>query len=289
MAQKIKVQDGNIVYSNTDPTQPVNMTVLGDTNVTNQLIVGSVNSPADGVISSGDGHPPTGPDPAYYTRLDIVAGNYGSLNLTQSSYTNSAITINGIQMPTGAVPLTKGMFLGATSSTSTEYLKFIIAYNPNDSLTEVELNLLYPTATAGQSVAGITILYTCVGTNQWRILGLPSSGTIAAPLNEIVYGTGPGTTSTVDLTYDSALGTLTVGPAGPATISSGISQALTIESDTSITLNTPGTIATGFVQFGSFASPPVPAANGMVYYDTFLDRFRGYQAGNWIDLIYNPV
>ena len=286
MSQKIKVQDGNIVYSNTDPTQPVNMTVLGDANVTNQLIVGSVNTPADGVISSGDGYP-AGVDPAYYARLDIIAGNYGTLNLSQSSFANSAITINGVQWPTGIIQPTAGMFLGATSSTSLEYKLFIIAYNPNDSLTEVDLNALYPTATAGQSVAGITVLYTCVGTSSWRILGKSTGG--AAPLNEIVYGTGPGTTSTPDLTYNAISGTLTVGPIGPSTISSSPSQPMIVASDTSITLDTPGTIATGFVQFGSFAFAPIPAANGMVYYDTTLDKFRGYQAGGWIDLIYSPV
>ena len=170
MSQKIKVQDGNIVYSNTDPTQPVNMTVLGDANVTNQLIVGSVNTPADGVISSGDGHP-AGVDPAYYARLDIIAGNYGTLNLSQSSFANSAITINGVQWPTGIIQPTTGMFLGVSALNVLEYLKFFIAYNPNDSLTESALNAGYPTALPGQCVFGPNVVYMCVASSQWRTLG----------------------------------------------------------------------------------------------------------------------
>jgi hypothetical protein len=171
MAQKIKVQDGNIVYSNTDPTQPVNMTVLGDTNVTNQLIVGSVNTPADGVISSGDGHPASGLDPAYYSRLDIIAGNYGTLNLSQSSFDNSAITINNVQWPTGIIQPIPGMFVGVSSLNTLEYLPFIYDTNPNDELNQTDLNLLYPDILPGQSVVGPSVVYMCISAGQWRILG----------------------------------------------------------------------------------------------------------------------
>jgi hypothetical protein len=188
MAQKIKVQDGNIVYSNTDPTQPVNMTILGDTNVTNQLIVGSVNTPADGVISSGDGHPATLTSAAYYAKLDIIAGNYGSLNLSQSSFANSLIKINNVQWPAGAVQPAPGMFLGVTNVDKLEYIFQQYAHNPSDSLTTSDLNTLYPNILPCQIVTGITVIYYYVGSGVWYTLGQggsSSSGTVTS-----VGGTG---------------------------------------------------------------------------------------------------
>ncbi len=330
MAQKIKVQDGNIVYSNTDPSQPVNMAILGDLNVTNTLIVGDLNAVDFGVIKSLPGTPDA------YSRLDIIAGNYGSLNISQTSSTNSVITINSVQWPNGDVHPQPGMVLGATSLNKLDYIPLIIAYNPNDFLSQEQLNVLYPLAISGQSVAGITVLYICVGEGTWRILGQPTI--ISKPLNQIVFGTGSGISSDAGLTFDNISQTLNiglsgsssieanvgepmiissdtsitllagnnselvvdnngnvyVGMAGPSIISSNVGQSMKIQSDTSITLsingansaivNNNGAIFSGFVQFGQYASAPSSPVNGMVYYDTTLGKFRGYESGAWVTL-----
>ena len=43
----------------------------------------------------------------------------------------------------------------------------------------------------------------------------------------------------------------------------------------------------GFIQFGSYSDAEIAfvvPANGMVYYNTTDNRFRGYQNGTWINL-----
>jgi len=60
MAQKILVQDGNIIYAASDPAYDVNFGVNGQVNVTKQITVGD-NIAAPGLISTpiGSGVPGT--------------------------------------------------------------------------------------------------------------------------------------------------------------------------------------------------------------------------------------
>lgn len=277
MAQKIKVQDGIIAYSASDPTEVLDLTVAGTVTVTNEITVGSVNSPIDGVISTGDG---TTLDRA---QLDITTGDYGDLIIKQSP-TGGKLFLNNAQWPTGAEMPQPGMYLGASNLNTLEYLSFALG-PADDSWTVSMLNSTYPTASAGQFVVGTTVLYMCISEGQWRTLGAAGSGSISAPLNQLVYGTGPSTTSSPGLTFNSTSGTLTVGSPGTASITANTGEALAVLSDVSITLDAPGIIATGFVQFGSFITAPASPANGMVYYDSTLNKFRGYENGSWVNLI----
>ena len=259
MTQKIKVQDGNIVYSNSDPTQPANMTVLGTATVTDEFTVGNINSPIDGVISTGDG------TLSSRARLDITTGLYGDLNIYQSP-TDGQLFLNNARWPSGATQPIPGMFIGSSALNELEYYKFVIANNPNDSLTSADLIALYPNAQTGQSVVGPTVVYQCVGTNSWRILGNGGGGG-AIPVNQVAFGTGSSLTSSSDLTFDPSTQILSViGTAGTGLISSEPSQALQLSSDVSITLTTNGINAlevspAGTVVAGPLSVGPVASAS----------------------------
>jgi hypothetical protein len=71
-----------------------------------------------------------------------------------------------------------------------------------------------------------------------------ASGSISAPVNEIVYGTGAGTTSDPAFTYDSGTDTLTIASAGPGLITTDAGQALTIQPGGALNLYS-GTNPTG--------------------------------------------
>jgi hypothetical protein len=58
-----------------------------------------------------------------------------------------------------------------------------------------------------------------------------SSGSVSAPLNQIVYGTGPGVTSDPDLTFNSATDTLSVGAAANGAITAATGFSISLESD----------------------------------------------------------
>ena len=198
MSQKIKVQDGTILYSgvpsNTNPLGEIDFGVNGQISVSNEIVVGSVNSPIDGVVSTGNG------SALQRARLDITTGAYGDLSIYQSS-TDGQLFLNNARWPSGATQPSPGMFLGASALNSLEYYPFTLAYTTNDSLTEADLNLFYPSAQPGQSVAGPTVMYMCVGFGQWRILGNatppPPSGTtppefvviLASPFSLLADGT----------------------------------------------------------------------------------------------------
>jgi len=169
MAQKIKVQDGEISYSNTDPSQPAELTVYGNANVTNRINVGSLNTAEPNVITAGDG------TASAYAALNIVAGQYGSVNLQQTSATaESQITINNVQWPSGAtLQALPGTFLGSTSLNKLEYLPFIAGSIPNDSLSAAALNSSFAAIQPGQYVLGSTVIYLYVGSGAWRKLSAP--------------------------------------------------------------------------------------------------------------------
>lgn len=72
------------------------------------------------------------------------------------------------------------------------------------------------------------------------------AGSISAPLNEIVYGTGSGVTSGPDLTFDSTTDTLVVGDASNGAITADTGFSMSLESDGgtySVTLEATGDIS----------------------------------------------
>jgi len=152
MAQKIKIQDGNIVYVASDPSYDVNFGINGQLNVTKELNVG--NDPlADGTIST-----PPGID------LNIVPD--GNLSLQPTS---GNILLNNVTWPLGT-PNPGDIIISETLG-NLNYRPLVLAIVGSDSLTTGQLNIAYPNALPGQTVAGPTVVYQCVGTGLWRILG----------------------------------------------------------------------------------------------------------------------
>ena len=64
--------------------------------------------------------------------------------------------------------------------------------------------------------------------------------------------------------------------------------AIASEYEIALTLRHKGAVFTGYVQFGSYTTTErdaLTAANGMVIYNTTLNKFQGYENGAWANLI----
>jgi hypothetical protein len=159
MAQKIKVQDGNILYVASDSTYDVNFGINGLLTVTKEIMVGD--------IALGLGTITTSPA----QNLTITTGLGANLLLQP----DAALILNGVQWPVAPISTSPGSYLGASALNTLEFYSFVFASSVSDSLTPglnpiTGLDFLYPTIQPGQVVVGPTVVYDNVGTNQWRIL-----------------------------------------------------------------------------------------------------------------------
>lgn len=162
MVQKVRVQDGNIVYTSTDDNQLINMGIKGNVTVTEQLNVGN-NPAADGIIrTAGSGN----------MVLTTVQG--GNIVLAP---VGGRVVVNNVLWPSSTTPYT-GSFLGVTSTGVLSYCPFIMGIESVDTLSDAELDIRYPSAIPGQSVLGPNVIYYCVGTagDKWRIVNAGNGG-----------------------------------------------------------------------------------------------------------------
>jgi hypothetical protein len=181
MAQRIKVQDGRVYYSASDPADDVNIGVAGQINVTKQVNVGDDPSAA-GLIQTPVN---SSADLIFRTSTDGI--DAGNIKFEPSAAGN--ILFNNVAWPDGSVVPVPGMFLGVS------------------------------------------------GVNTLQFLVPPGgSGSISAPLNEVVYGTGPGVTTDSDFVYDSSISTLSVGSVGTGEVKSNIGDALIVDGDLQLIL-----------------------------------------------------
>lgn len=159
MAQRIKVQDGRIVYESTDTSYDISMDVKGQMNVTKELNVGD-DPLADGIISTPDNSPV---DLIITTNTDGISS--GNLRLQPLGN----IILNNVAWPPASETPVPGMFLGVSSLNNLGFYSFALSpLAPNDNLSEIDLNILYPTATIGQFAIGPNVLYFCIGSGEWR-------------------------------------------------------------------------------------------------------------------------
>jgi len=157
MSQKIKIQDGIITYAASNPLDLLKFNVKGQLNVSDELTVG--NDPlVDGTITSPPG-----------SNINIIPGPGANL-LLSPGLTGGQISINGISWPAGSADPTPGYFLGASALNVLEFYPFVLAYNPSDTLSVIDLNTQYPTIQPGQKVIGPSTVYECVSFSTWRIL-----------------------------------------------------------------------------------------------------------------------
>jgi hypothetical protein len=163
MAQKIKVQDGIVVFETADPQYDVDFGISGSLNVETSAQIGTElqvgnNSLAAGTITTAPGQ-----------NLTLTTGTGGNLSLAPTGN----LLINNVQWPT-ATSTSAGTYLGASDSNTLQYFPFILAFTGIDTLTVSQLNSTYPSIQSGQSVIGPTVQYLCVtsptpGPGKWTI------------------------------------------------------------------------------------------------------------------------
>lgn len=160
MAQKIKVQDGIVVYSTPDPlATDIAFDIKGALDVTKQVTVG------DDPLASGQIHTPLNSSADLIISTNTDGFNPGG-DISLAPAAGGRILLNNITWPT-SVP-NPGQFIGTTSLGNLGFLNYLLTIVGSDSLTNSQLNILFPLALPGQNVAGPTVMYTCISTGQWR-------------------------------------------------------------------------------------------------------------------------
>jgi hypothetical protein len=96
------------------------------------------------------------------------------LNIHQHS-TGGSLLLNNARWPSGVVQPNPGMFIGVSALNELEYFPFVLGFNNSNTLTNIDLIGLYPSAVTGQSVVAPNVIYSCVGTHLWRALGQTSA------------------------------------------------------------------------------------------------------------------
>jgi hypothetical protein len=107
MVQRVKVQDGLIVYSSADPANEVEVDINGRLQVDTIVNVGT-DPTLDGLVTT----PGTG-------NLILSAGAGGNVNIKPTS---GNIFINDIQWPDGSVPATPGMYIGVSANNVLQFM-----------------------------------------------------------------------------------------------------------------------------------------------------------------------
>lgn len=169
MAKIVKVQDGNIVFSASDPAYSVDFGIKGQLNVTERVNVGDILLSESNISSTDD--------------IGININATGTGNISFNTDLTGGILLNNVLWPSGTP--TVGQFIGATSLGNIGYVPFLKGTAVSDTLTETQLNIDYPGTLPGQFVAGPATVYQCVNTDQWRTLGSGGGGGGATALNDL--------------------------------------------------------------------------------------------------------
>ncbi len=162
MAQRIIVQDGNILYAASDEADWVNFTVAGQVSVTKVLNVGD-DPTIDGVLSTPPG---SGVDIIISTETDGVTNG----NIRLEPVAGGSIVLNNTAWPDGTTTPNTGMFLGASGVNELQFYSFIFALNGSNSLTSSQLNSTYSAIQPGQVVLGPSVIYYFIGSGLWRLI-----------------------------------------------------------------------------------------------------------------------
>ena len=123
--------------------------------------------------------------------------------------------------------------------------------------------LIYSTTIPASSITGLATVATTGNYNDLTNKPVIPPA-ISAPLDQVVYGTGSGVTSSSTLTYNPSVNTLTVGASGPALITSDPGQSMRISGDTSVTLTTNSLDRLTINASGAFAVGGDTGTNGKV-------------------------
>jgi hypothetical protein len=151
MAQKIIVQDGNVVYQTSDPVHNINMDINGQLHVTKDLFVGD-DPLASGTITT----PTNGIDLILTTAPGILPGN---IRLQP----NGRIMLGNVVWPDLSIIPTPGMYIAVTGVNTLEFLPLPggvpsipdtqVAYGDPSNLLTSSTGLTYIAGTGTLSVA----------------------------------------------------------------------------------------------------------------------------------------
>jgi hypothetical protein len=229
MAQKIKVQDGVVVYSTPDPlTTNVAFDIKGALDVTKQVTIG------DNPSASGQIQTPAGSVVDLIISTNTDGFTTGSIKLEPAI--GGTIVLNGAVWPTTSP--TPGNFLAVSAPNVLSYSLLVLGIVGSDILNNSQLNLLFPAAIPGQTVAGPTVVYQCVSSGQWRA----SAGALGyTPVNKA------GDTMTGDLILNAdpttALGAVTKQYADAISAGVNVHEAARTSTTTTLAISSGGTIA----------------------------------------------
>lgn len=174
-------------------------------------------------------------------------------NLWENQFTDYNTLLNKPVIPTNSSFSFAGLSDTAKPSLPNGYVKW-------DS---TGTQLIYSTTIPASSITGLATVATTGNYNDLTNKPVIPPAT-SAPLDQVVYGTGSGVTSSNTLTYDSSVNTLTVGASGPALITSDPGQSLTISGDTSVTLTTSNLDRLSINAGGAFAVGGDTGTSGQV-------------------------
>lgn len=175
MSQKIKVQDGKIIYTTPDQSS-LDFQVDGDVLSTNSIVEDQITVGTDTIegqivvtgTPGGVGEITSG----ISGDLLLEPGAGGSLVLNGLASNSSSLKINNYYWPNTGANLPIGVFLGASSATTLQFYSFYITPNAtSNTLTNSQLNTQYPGAQPGQAVVGPSVVYLCVALGTWMVFG----------------------------------------------------------------------------------------------------------------------
>lgn len=159
MSQKIKLQDGKIVYETSDyafdPSSLIDFGVVGLLNVSHELNVGNDPLVDGGIYTPED------------RNLLVEPGTNGDIRLSTTG--TGKVVLNNVEWPSNSPGV--GKYLGAIDSTTLAFLDFMAGSVPSDVYTPAMLDAAFPDATPGQQVIGDTVVYQKVSTGDWRTFG----------------------------------------------------------------------------------------------------------------------
>ncbi len=127
------------------------------------------------------------------TNFTNLANAFNALiqNGLQSNFTaltvNGTVDLNGVTWPPVGSSINSGMYIGAVAQNELGFLPFIIGSQNSDALSSSQLSTMYPAAQAGQFVAGLSVMYQCIGNQQWKTLGTSTNLEGNVILNNVVF------------------------------------------------------------------------------------------------------
>ena len=156
MVQKVRVQDGVIVYTATEDEQQLEMGVRGSVTVTKTVTVGDDPNADSYIRTQGSGN------------LILTTALAGNLHLRTDT---GSVMLNDVRWPDNRRPAV-GTFLSVTSAGALSFTEFAIGVVARDNASAFDLNTQFPVASPGQVVLGPSVIYLCVNpagsSSKWR-------------------------------------------------------------------------------------------------------------------------